>query len=93
MFIVVILISLLLSGSYALSKLINGAAGTFSLSIVACTFFSWNYFNAGGTAETTNAIQNTLNSFNELNLPLAILTLIVSTFSGIYLFALKATSS
>lgn len=93
MFIVVILISLLLSGSYALSKLINGAAGIFSLSIVACVFFSWGYFNAGSSTEVTNVFQSTFNSFNELNLPLAILTLVVSTFSGIYLFALKATNS
>ena len=92
MFIMVIFLSVLVTGSYTLSKLISGALGMFVFSVASCSFFSWRYFTTDAFPNATNIFEVTSNSLIELNLPVAILTFVVSILSGLYLFAVKATS-
>lgn len=92
MLIMLVFLSVLATGSYTLSKLISGALGMFVFSVTACAFFSWRYFTTDVYTNATNIFETTSNSLSEFNLPVAILTFVVSIFSGLYLFAVKATS-
>lgn len=93
MLIAFVSVSLLISVSYGLSKLINGAVGTFVFSAVACGFFTWRFFSFDVTAEVTDSLQRLLRALSVVHLPLAILTLIVAISSVIYLFAIKVKNT
>lgn len=84
MLIMLVFLSVLVTGSYTLSKLISGALGVFVFSVASCSFFSWRYFTTDAYTNATNIFETTLNSLSEINLPAAIITFVVSILSGLY---------